>query len=183
MSLRGHYRQIIDAESHATLNEEPDNQLDVEADEKPDASSTPSDSPGVVHVTRDNFIRQVEHLMRRTRGSELPGAFNPMIVADLFREQCRPWESIARGHIEKVWHAASGFVKLVVAYAADESTTKALQHEVFEPALKRILREMHEKVTELLKPHQDGHPITYNHYFTETLQKVQRERKEKERER
>lgn len=181
MSLRGHYGQIIDAESDATLDKEPDGRLDVRTDEKPDAS--PSDSHGVIHVMRDNFIRQIEHLMRRTRGLELPGTFNPMIVADLFREQCSPWESIARGHVEKVWHATSGFVKLVVAYAADESTTKALQLEVFEPAMKRILREMHEKVTELLKPHQDGHPITYNHYFTETLQKVQRERKEKERER
>jgi GTPase SAR1 family protein len=163
MSLQGHSRRVIDPES--------------------DAIPAASGALGVVHVTRHDFIRQVEHLMRRTRGSELPGTFNPMIVADLFREQCRPWEAIARRHVEKVWRAASHFVKLVVAHTADESTTKALQHKVFEPALKGILREMHEKTTELLKPHQNGHPITYNHYFTETLQKVRCEKQRHDRER
>jgi hypothetical protein len=29
-------------------------------------------------------------------------------------------------------------------------------------------------------PHQTGHPITYNHYFTETLQKIRAERQEGE---
>lgn len=80
MSLRGHYRQIIDAESDTKLGEE----FDEEFDEKPDAVPSPSGFPGVVHVTSDDFIPQIEHLMRRTRGSELPGTFNPMIVADLF---------------------------------------------------------------------------------------------------
>ena len=28
---------------------------------------------------------------------------------------------------------------------------------------------MSDKTSELLNPHQNGHPITYNHYFTETL--------------
>jgi hypothetical protein len=106
-----------------------------------------------------------------------------MIVADLFAEQCRPWEAIARAHVDKVWKAASHFVELVVAHKADTSTAKALQHQVFDPAMKTILNEMREKTTELLTPHQDGHPITYNHYFTETLQKVRHERGQRDRER
>jgi GTPase SAR1 family protein len=136
-------------------------------------------------ATKDEsgFLGEIETLMRRTRGRELPGTFNPMIVADLFAEQCRPWEAIARAHVDKVWNAASHFVKLVVAHTADTSTAKALQHQVFDPAMKTILHEMREKTTELLSPHQDGHPITYNHYFTETLQKVRHERGQKDRER
>ena len=49
-----------------------------------------------------------------------------MIVADLFLEQCRPWEFITRRHVEKVWDAASRFVKLVVAHTADESTSREI---------------------------------------------------------
>ncbi|KAK4118379.1 hypothetical protein N657DRAFT_606320 [Parathielavia appendiculata] len=161
MSLRGHYHQVVDPESEAVS----------------------SDSHDVVYITRDDFISQIEHLMRRTRGCELPGTFNPMIVAELFLEQCRPWGAIARRHVENVWDAASRFVKLVVAHTADESTAKALQYEVFEPAMSGVLQEMRDKTTELLMPHQHGHPITYNHYFTETLQKVRRERGKNERER
>lgn len=163
MSLRGHYRRVIEPES--------------------EAGTVPSDSHDVVHITRDDFINQIKHLMRRSRGCELPGTFNPMIVADLFLEQCRPWEAIARRHVENVWDAASCFVKLVVAHTADESTAKALHHEIFEPAMNGILKEMRDKTTELLNPHQYGHPVTYNHYFTETLQKVHRERGENKRER
>ncbi|KAK4095885.1 hypothetical protein N658DRAFT_519494 [Parathielavia hyrcaniae] len=151
MSLRGHHHQVVDPESKAV----------------------PSDSHDVVYITRDDFISQIEHLMRRTRGCELPGTFNPMIVAELFLEQCRPWGAIiARRHVDNVWDAASRF-----------STAKALQYEVVESAMNGVLQEMHDKTTELLTPHQHGHPITYNHYFTETLQKVCRERGKNERER
>jgi hypothetical protein len=161
MSLRGQYRQVVS-----------------ETNPKPAFGG----SKGSIWITKDDFLTEIENVMRRTRGCELPGTFNPMIVSNLFSEQCRPWEAIARRHVDKVWDAASRFVTLVVAHTADASTAKALQHRVFDPAMKTILKEMREKTTELLDPHQSGHPITYNHYFTETLQKVRRERGRKERE-
>ncbi|KAK4031852.1 GTPase effector domain, GED [Parachaetomium inaequale] len=95
ISLRGHYREVIDLDS--------------------ETGHAPSSSRGLIH---------------RTQGRELPGTFNPIVVVDLFHEQSRPWESIARRHVEK-----------------------------------------------LLNPHQNGHPITYNHYFTETLHKVRESRR------
>ncbi|KAK4127007.1 hypothetical protein N657DRAFT_653362 [Parathielavia appendiculata] len=118
MSLRGHYFQVIDPESEAV----------------------PSDSHDVVCINRDDFISQIEHLMHRTLGCELPGTFNPMIVAELFLQQCRPWGPIARRH-------------LVVAQTVDESTAKMLQYEVFQPAMNGVLQEMRDKTTELLTPH------------------------------
>ncbi|KAH6857010.1 P-loop containing nucleoside triphosphate hydrolase protein [Chaetomium sp. MPI-CAGE-AT-0009] len=162
MSLQGHYRQVIDG--------------------TPKTADTSSDSHGVVQISRDDFIQQIEQLMRKTRGRELPGTFNPMIVIELFREQSRPWEDIARRHVEKVWEAASNFVKLVVAHTADASTAKALQHEVFGPAMTDILKEVRNKTTELLKPLRDGHPVTYNHYFAETLQNMRESRIRKNQE-
>jgi len=41
-------------------------------------------SRGVIPITRDEFLDHIQRLMQRTRGRELPGTFNPMIVADLF---------------------------------------------------------------------------------------------------
>ncbi len=120
--------------------------------------------------------------MRRTRGCELPGTFTPAIVADLFLEQSRPWEAIAHHHVKKTWDAASRFVNHVVAYAADDSTVKALLHEVFEPAMKDILKEMRDKTSELLNPHRNGHPITYNDLFLNTLEDVRYKRRKLERE-
>ncbi|GAB1318560.1 GED domain-containing protein [Madurella fahalii] len=169
ISVRGHYREIVDT---------------VPAPASPvSVESEPVTPKRATKIQRSAFIERIEHLMRRTRGLELPGTFNPMIVADLFLEQSQPWEGIVRRHVEKVWKAASRFLDLVIAHTADASTAKALHLEVFEPAMKAILTEMRDKTTELLKPHQNGHPITYNHYFTETLQSIRRERRRKEPER
>ncbi|KAL2255615.1 hypothetical protein VTK26DRAFT_3002 [Humicola hyalothermophila] len=155
MSLRGHHREIVVSESGGA-----------------------SDAPGVIKTSREDFIAHVKQLQQRTRGRELPGTFNPMIVADLFREQSRPWEAIVRRHVQKVWDAACCFVKLVVTHTADASAAKPLQIEAVEPAMARILEAMRDKTTELLKPHHNSHPITNNHSFTEALQEVRRKRQE-----
>jgi len=131
---------------------------------------------GVIPITRDKFIDHIWHLMRRTKGRELPGTFNPMIVADLFLKQSTPWEAITRSHIDKVWKASKEFLSLAATYVADAATSKALFQKIFEPALNQLLETLNIKTSDLLIPHQKSHPITYNHYFTETLQKVRSER-------
>ena len=137
-------------------------------------------SKRVTPITRDKFVDHIQHLMNRTKGRELPGTFNPMIVSDLFLEQSAPWEAIARSHVDKVWKAAKEFLSHVAAYVADVATSKAIFQTIFEPALDQLLETLNEKTTELLTPHQRSHPITYNHYFTENLQKLRNERNQKE---
>ncbi|KAL2048580.1 hypothetical protein N7G274_000492 [Stereocaulon virgatum] len=103
-----------------------------------------------------------------------------MIVADLFLEQSVPWEAIIRTHIDRVWKAARDFLSLAAIYIADAATSKVLFQKIFEPALNQLLGSLNVKTAELLTPHQRSHPITDNHYFTETLQKVRNERSENE---
>ena len=38
-------------------------------------------------VSRDHYMEEVKALMKETRGRELPGTYNPLIVADLFSRQ------------------------------------------------------------------------------------------------
>ncbi|KAL9023560.1 MAG: hypothetical protein Q9196_007129 [Gyalolechia fulgens] len=137
-------------------------------------------SNNVIPITRDRFLDHIQNLMKRTKGRELPGTFNPMIVSDLFLEQSAPWEAIARDHVDKVWKAVKEFLNHAVAYVADSTTSEAIFQKIFKPALNQLLENLNEKTTELLTPHQKGHPITYNHYFTETLQKLRNERNRKE---
>ena len=51
---------------------------------------------GMKTVLRADFIDEIRELLSITRGRELPGMFNPLIVGDLFCEQSRPWEQLAR---------------------------------------------------------------------------------------
>jgi hypothetical protein len=156
IARRGHRREIVDS-SHQTIVER-----------------------GVTATTREEFIDHIQHLMQRSKGRELPGTFNPMIVADLFREQSSPWEALTRSHINNIWNAAKDFLGLTTNYVADAATSKALIQKIFEPALDQMLETLNGKSTELLTPHQKSHPITYNHYFTESLQKVRNERSKAE---
>ncbi|KAK0723412.1 P-loop containing nucleoside triphosphate hydrolase protein [Lasiosphaeria miniovina] len=132
---------------------------------------------GHERMSRSNFISHIEELMKKTRGRELPGTFNPMIVAELFVEQSRPWEFIVSRHVKSVWDAACRFLHMVVDHVADGSAYRALQEEIFDPSMKDILKSMTEKTKELLNQHQNFHPITYNdHYFLDLVQKTRRER-------
>lgn len=39
---------------------------------------------------RSTYVNEVQNLMKRSRGRELPGLFNPPIISDLFYEQSEP---------------------------------------------------------------------------------------------
>lgn len=135
-----------------------------------------NDSRKVKVLTRTQFLDRIEALMKRTRGCELPGTFNPMIISELFLEQSLHWEVLAKHHIEQVAQAVTTFLKHLVSHIADSSTGGALFKTLVEPALESIVKTAKRKAMDLLAPHQQGHPITYNHYFTETVQQVKQDR-------
>jgi hypothetical protein len=135
---------------------------------------------GQFYVTRREFINHIGRLLKQTRGRELPGTFNPMIISDLFMEQSTPWEDITRLHISQVRNAVTEFVRLIVSHVADKATSTALMREIFDPQLVELWKAVDVKTTELLVHCTKGHPITYNHYFTENLQKIRHERRENE---
>ncbi|KAH1648192.1 hypothetical protein KXX16_008902 [Aspergillus fumigatus] len=153
MKRRGHYYEIDD---------------DVD-DEDEDSLG------GQLFISREHYIRHVENLLRRTRGKELPGTFNPMIINDLFIEQSQPWERITSEHVREVWEAAKAFVKIAVTEVTDMSTSSAILMEVFDPSLDSVLKSLENKTCEILRAYREGHPITYNHSFTDSLQQTRQD--------
>ncbi|KAI9669191.1 MAG: hypothetical protein M1817_004733 [Caeruleum heppii] len=127
-------------------------------------------------ITHEDYISMVRELLRTSRGRELPGMFNALIVGDLFWEQSKPWEAISQRHIQETWDATRTFLDLVMSHLADETTAEALLKEVVDPVMEFKISELNEKLKELLAPYQRGHPITYNHHFTETIQSLREKR-------
>ncbi|KAJ6118437.1 hypothetical protein N7471_013904 [Penicillium samsonianum] len=142
ISHRGHFRHLLESEDQRLI------------------------SKRQVPLTRKEYVQHIETLLKRTRGRELPGTFNPLIVKDLFQEQCGPWDDLTHSHITAAWMAAREFLQHAVSYVADEATSKALFQKVILPALENLRHTLRKGSEELLIPHQRGHPITYNHYFT-----------------
>jgi hypothetical protein len=164
MRTRGHRRHIVDqVDSNTPISNEP--------------------SPGYPEpeiILRTKFLDEVTELLKRSRGRELPGMSNTLIVGDLFHEQSAPWEQLMQLHLKAVWGAACAFLELVTSHLMDEATADALLREVIDPLMEERYRDMTAKLVELLTPHQKGHPITYNHYFTETIQNIREKRLEAE---
>lgn len=129
-------------------------------------------------ISRAAFITEIRELLQINRGCELPGMFNPLIVGDLFIEQSKPWEALARQYVRSIWQAVKNFLDLLITHLADDATSEALLSQVLDPAMDQKLKAMNTKLDEILRPLRTGHPITYNHYFTETVQKMKEKRLE-----
>ncbi|KAG5981785.1 hypothetical protein E4U55_002563 [Claviceps digitariae] len=127
-------------------------------------------------VARSSYINEVKELMERSRGRELSGTFNPLIVGELFSEQCQPWAQLAAGAEKEILQAVDEVAHEIVNHVTVKETATAILY-LLKDGTDRLKKELGEKLKELLQPHSDGHPITYNHYLTETVQKAQAERR------
>lgn len=100
--------------------------------------------------------------MRQSRGRELPGMFNPLIVAELFIEQCQPWKGLAAGLKEGIVQAVYPTTRETLKYASVDETTDGI-FRIVARGINQLEVDLTQKVEELLEPHLEGHPITYNH--------------------
>ncbi|KAL7625897.1 hypothetical protein AAE478_005121 [Parahypoxylon ruwenzoriense] len=128
------------------------------------------------YIMRGDYLEEVKDLMVECRGRELPGTFNPMVVGDLFSRQCKPWEPITQNLVEEIHEAAARNFNRIVSEICDENTKSRLMKGHIQPALHRLRGDLKVKVDELLKPHLSIHPITYNDYLTDSVQKIQTKR-------
>ncbi|KAF2442045.1 dynamin family protein [Karstenula rhodostoma CBS 690.94] len=131
-------------------------------------------------ITRKAYVAKVKTLLQRSRGPELPGTFNPLIIGQLFHEQRKPWTSLVNAAVEKVLQAVHFVVRSVLSHQSNAATLDSLLNNFIYPRLELLTKELRGKVKELLKPHDTGHPITYNHYLTENVQKAQDKRRARE---
>lgn len=153
MRVRGHAQEIVGTDP-----------------EEPECERGPSET-GPQRISKEKYLTSVGFRMRRNRGCELPGLFNPAIVGDLFFDQARPWKGILQGTEGKLVAAAKTTVSLIVENICDAVTGVGILRYIIRPNMEPVIAELHAKVEEVLKPHTRGHPITFNHYFTENLQK------------
>lgn len=126
-------------------------------------------------IKRSEYVDEVQQRMRRSRGRELPGMFNPLIVGDLFYLQAQPWAEFVTTCINNILAAVRRAITLMMHDILDERTSNGVLAQLIHPQLERLEAALRSKTLELLSPQQSGHPITYNHYFTEIIQEIRQE--------
>lgn len=71
-------------------------------------------------------------------------------------------------------------VRSALDYATNEDIPASLLQEVINPKLYDLQNTRNVKIVEILEPHSSGHPITYNHYLTDNVQKAQAQRRKRD---
>ncbi len=128
-----------------------------------------------VKLSREKAISWVLRTLQRSRGRELPGNFNPMLISHLFWEQSTPWEQLALAHIERVADMCNSFIRTALEHVAPPPICSRLLALKIEPILSQARKASQQELKGIIRD-KSRHPITYNHYFTSTLQKSRQER-------
>ncbi|KAK6080929.1 fungal specific transcription factor domain-containing protein [Seiridium cupressi] len=128
---------------------------------------------------REDFLKEVKEVMKAHRGLELPGMANPAVVGELFRRHSEPWEDITGTAMIKIKASASEMLIAALDATVTGPANQRIRRQLIETATEKLAHSLDSKVNDLLEPHQYGHPITYNHYLTENVQKAQAARYER----
>jgi hypothetical protein len=133
MRRKGHEREIV-SERNTDLDdgELDDGELD---DDELDDGELDDGELGPTKIARADYILEVHSLMRRSRGCELPGTFNPLIIGDLFFQQSSPWKRVIDEYCEKILEAARACIELSLIHITDDRTRAGLYREIIDPAL------------------------------------------------
>ncbi|KAI9886420.1 MAG: hypothetical protein M1823_001809 [Watsoniomyces obsoletus] len=151
-----------------------------EIKDEDDGQSMPA-SLGMLHrepptkLSRSDALGWVEESLKRTRGRELDGNFNPLLISELFWEQSERWEKMARDHIDRVAHRCRQFLQDLLSMQLPKDVYTRLWSAKVEDALKVRYEDAVDALEEIMEDVK-GHPMTCNHYYTDTIQKRRRER-------
>jgi hypothetical protein len=107
----------------------------------------------------------------RTRGRELPGNYNHVLLAELFHFQSKRWRQLASDHIELVYNELKSFITGLAKHINQE---ERITLEISKQVNEHLATHMGDAEKELLILVEDEQqqPITYNHYFTDNVQKA-----------
>lgn len=114
-----------------------------------------------VLASRAHLLRKADEIIKKSRGQELPGIFDPIRVSEVFRDQSQNWEGLAHQHVETVWYTTNQFLQdlLFKIAPARTSTAGAIVNGIISGEMLRRQKALHAKVAELLLPYVNTVPV------------------------
>ena len=117
---------------------------------------------------RAEALAWASRVLVRTRGRELVGNFNPLLVGELFWDQCSNWQGLAKQYLESVEGICSKFLDILLEEKCPKDIVSRLRHSLVEDALKARYDSAIEELGRIVEDNK-SYPINYNHYYTETI--------------
>lgn len=109
-----------------------------------------------------------------SRGKELPGNYNHILLSELFHVQSSRWQMIAECHLTRIREKISMFVEAVLQYLTNDEQVLAELLDFTSISLRQSSKTAMEEL-EKLRQDERQQPITYNHYYTDNVQNSRQE--------
>ncbi|KAF6790004.1 dynamin family protein, partial [Colletotrichum musicola] len=133
----------------------------------------PYDLPMPEPITWSEMANQLERQAAANQGTELPGYADTNLIVQLFQRQSKPWEDVARLHLENVTAVVKDFVDQAFEHVAGPmgtcSTTSAILSTCFDPFFDERQKVLESKIQELLRPFQEGYALPPDADFQEAM--------------
>ena len=126
-------------------------------------------------LSRDEALEWAKRVQVRTRGRELVGNFNPLLVGELFWEQSSNWQGLARQYLESVEEICNKFLKILLDDKCPKDIVSRLRRALVQDTLKDRYDSALEELGRIMEDNK-SYPINYNHYYTETINERRQER-------
>lgn len=128
-------------------------------------------------LNKSKAISWASDRMTSSRGKELIGNFNPLLVAELFWVQSSKWHDLAARHVEKVDEYCGDFLRNMLT----NQCPKDVRDRIWSIIKEELQKRKHAADEELDKIMLDvrSYPINYNHYYTDNIFKCRRGREER----
>ncbi|KAF4124889.1 Dynamin central region [Geosmithia morbida] len=151
---------LIDFSDHIHCHGHSDIIVDDDSRGSTEEGMEPEASRDQKIITRSEMVRLVKKMMSRSRGRELPGTFNPLLVDEVISD-------------------ANDMLVEAMRFSTDDDTAENIIRGIVTPDFKKISSNVKETLYSISRSHMHGHPITYNHYLTDTVQDAQKSRLER----
>ncbi|ORY65220.1 interferon-induced GTP-binding protein Mx2 [Pseudomassariella vexata] len=149
----------------------------AEAVQFPELDSILQESSARRHIKHDDDIMEyIELVYNNSRGADL-GTFSGSMLAAIFKEQTKNWESITLYHVSRSIILVHQFiVKVIEEVCPDAHVFDTLWNDHILEKLQQTYIRAIDKAKYLLSIEREHLPFTLNHYFNDNLQKLQGER-------
>lgn len=131
---------------------------------------TDSNPKTPIKLDHKKSIEWVNQALVRTRGRELSGNFNPLLIGELFWEHSSKWNGIAADHVDRVAQVCRDFLSILLnEKCPDDIRPRLMSFHILEKLKLREQAAMDE--CEKLEDERKSYPVNYNHYYTDTIKK------------
>ncbi|RPB08693.1 P-loop containing nucleoside triphosphate hydrolase protein [Morchella conica CCBAS932] len=145
----------------------------------PSSGPSPVPSAGLNDMAKDDsktIYEWIRKAYRESRGPELPGMVNPGVVQLLFRMQTGKWERLAREHIIRVRAQIERFVADLLRLKCPDDS---LRHNIWmkmRALFAAVYKKADRELQMILQDEREGILITYNHYYSDNLDRARKGR-------